>query len=120
MRMTINNHRLSGGDSGIAEQTTSMLNDIKRSITENKTSGSIDSKVVEKLITAITGLLQSIASNTAPVQLIYDLLNSYLGNKNSNTNTSESTTQTQNNMTNKEVDENVKNLVGALAAIAKG
>ena len=121
MRMTINNARLSGGDSGITEQTTSMLNDIKRSISENNTSGSIDSKVVEKLITAITGLLQSIASNTAPVQLIYDLLNSYLGNKNSTTNNSESaTTQTQNNMTNKEVDENVKNLVGALAAIAKG
>lgn len=120
MRMTINNHRLSGGDSGIAKQTTSMLNDIKRSITENKTSGSIDSKVIEKLISAITGLLQSIASNTAPVQLIYDLLNSYLGNKNSNTNTESTTTQTQNNMTNKEVDENVKNLVGALAAIAKG
>ena len=120
MRMTINNHRLSGGASGITEQTTSMLNDIKRSISENKTSGSIDSKVVEKLITAITGLLQSIASNTAPVQLIYDLLNSYIGNKNSNTNTESTPTQTQNNMTNKEVDENVKNLVGALAAIAKG
>ena len=120
MRMTINNHRLSGGASGITEQTTSMLNDIKRSISENKTYGSIDSKVVEKLITAITGLLQSIASNTAPVQLIYDLLNSYIGNKNSNTNTESTPTQTQNNMTNKEVDENVKNLVGALAAIAKG
>ena len=122
MRMTINNsRRLSGGDSGLAEQTTSMLNDIKRSISENKTSGSIDSKVVEKLITAITGLLQSIASNTAPVQLIYDLLNSYLGNKNDNTNKAETTTQTnKNNMTNKEIDENVKSLVGALAAIAKG
>jgi hypothetical protein len=99
------------------------------SIPNIDTSKGIDPQLVNKLIEAFSKLLGSIATNTAPIDKIYQLLAS--GQINVNT---AGTSSTEENRTTPEstavagkvaahsnnISEQLVNLSGVLAAIAKG
>jgi hypothetical protein len=116
------------GTEDIKTDTTTMLNNIKNNITSSTSSGSISSEVVEKLLKVIVELLEKISDNTVPVNQIYQALVAYTQGKDTTQTTTSSTTS--NSSSNKStsssssdddlVDSNIKSLVGALAAIAKG
>jgi cell wall-associated NlpC family hydrolase len=127
------NYNFSGGDSNIADETTSMLSNIKQDVQSRASSGSISTDTVNKLITSITNLLQSIANNTADITSIYNVLKSYVAGSGSKDNsnkddtvvkktTSKPKTSIVSSSTNNgsdEIDSNIVSLVSVLADIAK-
>ena len=118
--------RPSGGDSNLAASTTSMLTNIKNSITSKRSAGQISTDTVNKLITSITNLLQSIANNTADISAIYNVLKTYVsrgssGNKEQVATPKKSTPTTPTKSSGSdEIDSNIVSLVSVLADIAKG
>ena len=118
--------RPSGGDSNLAASTTSMLTNIKNSITSKRSAGQISTDTVNKLITSITNLLQSIANNTADISAIYNVLKTYVsrgssGNKEQVAPPKKSTPTTPTKSSGSdEIDSNIVSLVSVLADIAKG
>lgn len=121
----ISKNRFSGAGSNLTKTVTKTLTNLKKNLTGGlnnngyNNNGTIDAELVEELLVSITSLLNSINSNTAPTQQIYDALKEYIdyvkGNK-----TSTSTNQVSMPTNNNEVDTNFANLVTTLAAIARG
>ena len=119
--------RPSGGDSNIAASTTSMLTNIKNSVASKGSAGQISTETVNKLITSITNLLQSIANNTADISAIYNVLKTYVsGGGSSNKQpvvvkkSIPAPKPTTTSSGSDEVDSNIVSLVSVLADIAKG
>ena len=119
--------RPSGGDSNIAASTTSMLTNIKNSVASKGSAGQISTDTVNKLITSITNLLQSIANNTADISAIYNVLKTYVsGGGSSNKQpvvvkkSIPAPKPTTTSSGSDEVDSNIVSLVSVLADIAKG
>ena len=114
-----------GSGSNVTKTVTKTLTNLKKNLTGGlnnngyTNNGSIDAELVENLLVSITTLLNSINSNTAPTQQIYDALKEYIdyvkGNKNNTSNN-----QVSMPTSNSEVDSNFTNLVTTLAAIARG
>ena len=102
--------------------TTNMLNDLKTTVRNSGKNGSVSAELVNKLLEAIAGLLNTIADNTAPIDRIYTILSSYLsGGGSGNNGTKPITPQPKsNNKVPKPVDSNISALVGVLAELAKG
>ena len=128
-RLLNRKNKLSGGNSDLVQETTSMLNNIKGQINNAKSSGSISSELVERLLNSIIKILETISNNTNSVQQIYDLLVAYTGTSASNSTPTNNTTNITNNSTTvnnsnqsnvKEVDSYISDLVGTLGAIARG
>ena len=121
----ISKNRFSGAGSNLTKTVTKTLTNLKKNLTGGinnngySNSGTIDAELVESLLVSITQLLNSINSNTAPTQQIYNALKEYIdyvkGNK-----TTTSTNQVSMPTNNNEVDTNFANLVTTLAAIARG
>ena len=119
-----NSSKFSGGDSALVAQTTSMLNSLKTNVTNSGKSGAISADLVEKLLNSIIKILETISNNTSSVERIYQVLSAYTQTAAAtNAVTAAATTSAANNQNssgNSDVDANIKNLVGTLAAIAKG
>lgn len=118
-------NRFSGAGSNVTKTVTRTLNKLKKNLTGGLSNngyirGGIDPDLVEDLLMSITTLLNSINSNTAPVQQIYDVLSEYVNY----VKTGKAPTVTNDRVSmprnNNEVDNNFANLVTTLAAIARG
>lgn len=110
-----------GGASNMVDSTTAMLGNIASKVSKN--SNGIPQETVVKLIETITQLLSSIASNTAPIDKIYNALVSYLqsgGASHTAPQAIKMNNRKEKETGTKEVDEKVKALVGVLADLAKG
>lgn len=123
--ISIPNHKYSrnysGGDSGLVAQTTSMLNSLKTKVENSGKSGTISSELVERLLNSIIKILETISTNTASVDKIYQVLSAYTQTSAAaQTAAVKATTSASQSTGNNEVDSNISNLVGTLAAIAKG
>ena len=104
---------------------TRTLTNIKTNLTRNNGNISgIDPQLVAELLASITGLLNSIADNTAPVERIYNVLSEYVDyvKGGSNVTTSGGNPDNRVNMPtgNNDIDSNIQGLVASLAAIARG
>jgi hypothetical protein len=108
----------SGGASDIASRTTDMLNNTKNIVIQQGNNGTISAELVQKLIQAIVDILEKIANNTAPVGQIYQALLSNQVTTTASAKAAEKISESSNNSS--EVDSNIRNLVGTLAALAKG
>ena len=107
-------------DNNMSSQSTQILNNMKSSI---QNSSSISADLVQKLLEAITNVLNSIANNTAPIEKIYEVLTNNMGVNTSNTNNSNNNSVSIDNNSNTsstEVSDNISNLVGVLGEIARG
>lgn len=113
---TTNMRKYSGGASMVSE-TRNMLNNLKSDVSYKAKSGSISTELVEKLLESIIAILQTISNNTQSVQQIYDVLIKYLGGKSTSTQSSSNGSKSSSGG---EVDNNIRDLASALAAIAKG
>lgn len=114
--------QFTGAGTNMVAETKNMLNTLKSDVTARGKSGSISADLVEKLLQAIIGILNTISNNTGSVDKIYQLLSDYLGKGNTPSSSSSSRTSniSNNNQIMGEVDVNIRSLVGTLAAIAKG
>ena len=119
--------RPSGGDSNLTASTTSMLTNIKNSVASKGSAGQISTDTVNKLITSITNLLQSIANNTADISAIYNVLKSYVSGGGSSSKepvvvkkSTPTPVPTATSSGSDEIDSNIVSLVSVLADIAKG
>ena len=112
--------KYSGGASNMVATTTNMLNNLSNNIKDAGSRGTISSDLVEKLLNAIIGILQTIANNTSSVERIYQTLTGIAKTNLANTAITAKTAEKNSSAANAEVDSNIVNLVGTLAAIAKG
>ena len=119
--------RFSGGASGIVEQTSTILNNVKTSVANAGQAGAISPELVAQLLASITALLEKVADNTAPVSSIYAALKAYLasGGASGTSDNVPKVTPVKNPdaaaMNNDDtVDKNIQSLVGVLAQLAKG
>ena len=111
---------ISGGDSALVSQTTSMLNNLKSSVINGGKSGTISSDLVEKLLAAIIKVLETISNNTSSVDKIYQVLLAYTQAKTVTDVAKTVEESKKDKFLDAEIDANISNLVGTLAAIAKG
>lgn len=115
----------SGGASMLAE-TTNMLNQMKSNLEQTKSTGTISTELVEKLLQSIISILTSISNNTSVVDKIYNVLVEYTNMRSATSTAAVATVANRSNRassttnTMEEIDANFKNLVGTLAAIARG
>jgi hypothetical protein len=111
-----------GGATGMVDSTTAMLGSIANKAT--KSNSGIPQETVIKLIESITQLLGNIANNTAPIDKIYSALVSYLQSGGASHTAPQAVKMRDKNAgkdpESKDVDANVKALVGMLADLAKG
>ncbi len=105
-----------GGASDIKSTTVEMLTSLKKSA-ESGNSG-ISADLVTKLLQSIISLLGTIASNTTPVDKIYQALAKYIEKGGSTTVINNS--NDNEDSTNDDIDDNISALVGTLAELAKG
>ena len=114
---------VSGGASSLITETTNMLNTVRTTATNQAKAGTISADTVNKLLQAIVDVLKLISTNTNPIKDIYNALTSYFGTQNAATQatTAAVTSKVSNsNSQQSDVDVNIRNLAGTLAAIAKG
>ena len=115
----------SGGASMLAE-TTNMLNQMKSNLEQTQSTGTISTELVEKLLQSIISILTSISNNTSVVDKIYNVLVEYTNMRSATSTAAVATVANRSNRassttnTMEEIDANFKNLVGTLAAIARG
>lgn len=115
----------SGGASMLAE-TTNMLNQMKNNLEQTQSTGTISTELVEKLLQSIISILTSISNNTSVVDKIYNVLVEYTNMRSATSTAAVATVANRSNRassttnTMEEIDANFKNLVGTLAAIARG
>lgn len=112
-----------GGATGLVAETTSMLNNLKSTVEAKGKAGTISTELVEKLLSSIIGILETIATNTTSVERIYALLSTYFEGgtpKAINTQTPKPTSSNNNFSVPKEIDANIRNLTETIMAIAKG
>lgn len=113
-----------GSETDLASKSTNMLNNIKTQV-QNNSSG-ISTDLVQRLIESITNVLNMIANNTAPIEQIYTLLSQYTGKSAESTAAQTGATvgakEVENNNSNPSdtVSNNISNLAGVLAEIARG
>ena len=121
----VSKNRFRGAGSDMSATVTRTLTNIKTNLTRNNGNISgIDPQLVAELLASITGLLNSIADNTAPVERIYNVLSEYVDyvKGGSNVTTSGGNPDNRVNMPtgNNDIDSNIQGLVASLAAIARG
>ena len=109
------------GGASMANASSAMLSNIANKASH---SNGIPQETVVKLIETITQLLGSIANNTAPIDQIYKALVSYMQSGGASGSTAPVAVKTKEKpdpaTINKDIDSNVKALVGVLADLAKG
>ena len=116
----------SGGDSNILNKAKQALNTVANNVRESGNKGAISADLVEKLLNSIIKVLETISSNTASVDKIYQVLAAYTKTSAATDATSTAAAaklandSSKSNDNNSEIDSNIANLVGTLAAIAKG
>lgn len=112
---------ISGGASSLVTETTNMLQRAKTTATAGAKAGTVSADTVNKLLQAIVDILKLISTNTTPIKDIYTALSSYFGTQ-STAQAAVATTAVKDKGSSKEsdVDVNIRNLAGTLAAIAKG
>ena len=114
---------VSGGASSLVSDTNTLLQKVQTTATTGAKAGTISADTVNKLLQAIVDVLKLISTNTGSIKDIYDVLVNYFSNK---TTTDAATTAaiasktSRNTSQNTDVDVNIRNLAGTLAAIAKG
>ena len=118
---------ISGGASNITESTKNMLATIRTNAKNASSNGAVSAELVNKLLESITGILNTIAENTAPVDKIYKVLVSYLsasgsgsGNKAPTVVKERTKSQSPSSSGYDDMDSNISTLVGVLAELAKG
>lgn len=113
-----------GSETDLASKSTNMLNNIKTQVQSN--SSGISTDLVQRLIESITNVLNMIANNTAPIEQIYTLLSQYTGKSAESTAAQAGATvgakEVENNISDSSdtVSNNISNLAGVLAEIARG
>ena len=120
-----NSGRFSGGASNITESTKTMLNTIKTNAKNASSNGGVSAELVNKLLESITGILNTIAQNTAPVDKIYKVLVSYLsasgsGSTNNGPTVVKERTKSHGSNDYADMESNISTLAGVLAELAKG
>ena len=119
--------RVSGGESDIVGMTSTMLNNVKTSVSNvvsKAKSGTVSAELVAELLKSITNILNNIADNTAPVAKIYNALAAYISSgggasMDKVTVKKKPETPVAGGGSN-EVDSNIAALAGVLAELAKG
>ena len=107
-------------------ETTNMLNQMKSNLEQTQSTGTISTELVEKLLQSIISILTSISNNTSVVDKIYNVLVEYTNMRSATSTAAVATVANRSNRassttnTMEEIDANFKNLVGTLAAIARG
>jgi len=121
----VSKNRFRGAGSGMTAAVTKTLTSIKSDLTKSggRVSG-IDPSLVADLLASITGLLDSIAANTAPTEKIYNVLSEYVdyvkGNSNQTGSTRDSNQKVNMPTNTNDIDSNLVGLVQTLTAIARG
>lgn len=115
------------GISRVAD-TTNMLTNLKNNISTShkygipisSTSSGISTEVIEKLLAAITKILETISTNTSSVDKIYQVLSAYVQSGGSNAKALAAAKAAEKTSNNTEIDSTIVDLVGTLAQLAKG
>ena len=119
----VSKNRFGNMNSDLKNRITTTLTNFRSNLTGSVSTGSsgIDPTLVADLLASITSLLDSIASNTAPTEKIYEALTEYIdyikGNKGTSARSSE---QIEIPKSSEDIDSNLAGLVSTLAAIARG